>query len=226
MLKPVLVAAVLLSALATGVRAWDVKPGSDIVLFGGTSSASFSGGDKNLLGDGTRDGGLAGLAFVIRVNPDYGFEADVRLTQKGGEGEVDITDYTQANSGPTIVGEGTTSLAYVEIPLMFTAQLGVSRNSHLRAFGGPSFNVLVSANFEGTIEGQEQNVDIKEGISSFDYAIVLGGGWVYDAGKATVWIDGRWVSSLTSIDDTAAERDIKNQSWEVALGVGFPLARE
>lgn len=226
MLKALLVSAVFLAATATGVYAWDVQPGSDIVLSGGTSSASFSGSDKTFLGEGSRNGGLAGVGFVLRVNPDYGFAADVRITQKGGEGEVDITDYTQANTGPTIVGEGTTSLTYVEIPLMFTMQLGVSQKSHLRAFGGPSFNILVSANFDGTIDGQEQNVDIKEGIKSFDYAIALGGGWVYDAGKASFWMDGRWVSSLTSIDDTGQERDIKNQSWEVALGVGFPLARQ
>jgi opacity protein-like surface antigen len=226
MLRSIMTAAALVASTAMAAPAAEVTTGADIVLFGGASSSGFSGGDKTLLGDGTRNAGTAGLSFMLRVNQDYGFQADIRLTQKGGEGRIDITDYTGVNNGPTIVGEGTTRLTYVEIPLMLAAHLATGEKHYLRAYGGPSFNILASASFEGEIEGQQQNVDIKEGVATFEYAIAIGGGWTYDAGKASVWIDGRWSLGLSSIDDTGKDRDITNQSWEFALGVGLPLARE
>ena len=225
MMKLVPISLLILLA-ATAASAQVVQPGSDLVLFGGGASSSFTGSDKALLGDGTRTGTTAGLGYVLRVNPDFGFEVDVRMTQKGGEGTIDITDYTGANNGPTIVGEGTTRLTYLEIPLMLAVQLGISKSSHLRAYGGPSINILVSANFEGVIQGQEQKVDINEGIKGNEVGLALGGGWTYDAGKASLWVDGRWSFGLASISDTSKDRDIKNQSWEFALGVGVPLSRE
>ena len=226
MLKAIMAACFLVSATASATLAAEVTVGSDIVLFGGVANSYFGGGDKGLLGDGSRSAGTAGVAFMLRVNPDFGFEADVRMTQKGGEGEIDITDYTGVNNGPTIVGEGTTRLTYVEIPLLLAAHLALSETSYLRAYGGPTFDILVSANFEGQIQGQEANVDIKDGIASFEYGLALGGGYTYDAGKVSFWVDGRWSLGMTSIDDTGKDRDIKNQSVEFALGVGVPLARE
>ena len=109
MLKSIMAAGVLVASTALAAPAAEVKTGSDIVLFGGYASSNFSGNNKTLLGDGSRSGALAGIGFMLRVNQDFGFEGDLRLTQKGGEGEVDITDYTGVNSGPTIVGEGTTT---------------------------------------------------------------------------------------------------------------------
>jgi opacity protein-like surface antigen len=226
MVKVMVATAAIVAATALPAWAADAQPGMDLVLFGGVSNSSFSGSDQTLLGDGSRTGATGGLAFMLRVNPDYGFEADVRVTQKGGEGQVDITDYTGVNTGPTIVGEGTTRLTYVEIPVMITAQLATGEKSFARAYFGPSFNILVSADFNGVIGGAEQTIDIEEGIDSFEYAIALGAGWVYDFGPVSGWVDGRWEIALSSIDDTGKDRDIKNQSWEFALGAGIPLARK
>ena len=223
MIKAILLSLVIVPVASAAVA--EVKPGTDVVLFGGVSHSNFTGSDKTLLGENSRTGSVVGLGFMLRVNEDFGFEADLRLAQKGGEGTVDITDYTGPNNGPTIVGQGTTRLTYLEIPLMLVVMLPTGEDSHLRAFGGPSANVLTSANFEGTIDGQEQKIDLKDGIKGSEFGLVFGAGWCYDAGEASVWLDGRWAMGLSSIDDSGKHRDIKNQSWQFSLGVGIPLAR-
>jgi opacity protein-like surface antigen len=226
MVKAIALTAVILAATAMTSAAEEAQPGIDIVLFAGASHSSFSGADNTLLGDGGITGATGGLGLMLRVNPDFGFEVDVRFTQKGGEGQVDITDYTGANNGPTIIGQGKTELTYAEIPLLLTFQLPTGEKSFLRAFFGPSFDILMNANFNGVIEGEQQDINIEDGVSDFEYAVVVGAGWMYDAGPASLWLDGRWAIALSSVDDTARDRDINNQTWEFALGVGIPLARE
>lgn len=224
--KSLLAALVMIATAAPLASAEDASVGLDLVLFGGYARSHFSGSDKVFLGGDNRDGALAGLAFMARVTPVYGFEADVRVTQKGGQGDVDITDYSGSNSGPTYVGNGETRLTYVEIPLLFTVQMGIGQHGFVRAFGGPSFNILASADFEGSLQGVDQKVDLKDGVTSTDYNIVLGAGYCHDFGEVSAWLDGRLCTGLSTVDDTSKDRDIKNQSWEVALGVGIPLARQ
>ena len=225
MLKSMLVSVAIVMVAAAGASA-DVKPGSDVVLFGGASHSNFAGADgKALLGSEKRIGYIAGLGLMLRLNEDYGFETGLRLVQKGGKGTVDVTDYTGPNNGPTIVGEGTTRLMYAEIPLLLAVTFPTGTDSYLRAFGGPSFNILTSANFEGTIEDQQEKVDLKNGIKNLEAGFVFGAGWTYDAGEASMWLDARWDMGFRSIDDTGKDRDIKTQTWQFALGVGIPLAR-
>jgi hypothetical protein len=224
MLKAWVAALVIVSSTAVTAFAGGVREGIDVILLGGTSSAYFRGSDNVLLGEGTRKGGTAGLAFVMVVNPTIGLEMDIRYTQKGGEGNVDVSDYDKPTTGPSYVGNGTTELNYIEVPLLVAAHMATGRNSFARAYSGPSFNFLASANFDGEIEGQPQKVDIKDNISSMDFDLVIGGGWTYETHTASIWFDGRWVLGLVSIDNNS-DRQIINYAWEFALGVGIPLKR-
>jgi len=228
-MKRTVLAGVTLAALvsATAVAAAEVSTGWDFVAFGGGSRGYFSGNDKVLLGTESRNAYVVGLGVMFRPNPDFGFELDVRYAEKGGQGSVDVTDYSKPNQGPNYVGSGTTKLGYVEIPIVMAGHLATGDRTYLRGYAGPSINVLTQAEFEGQLGGVPvSGYDIKDALQSIDYNIVIGASFVYDVQSVSFWVDGRWSIGLNSISDTAASHDIKNNSLEWVLGVGLPLARE
>lgn len=234
MRKLILTAAVLAFAgLARPASATQLRAGWDAVAFGGVTTSDFTGSDRVFLGTDARTAFTTGLGAVLRVNDVLGFEMDVRYTEKGGKGLVDVTDYSKPNGGsnpnqgPTFVGEGTTKLGYVEIPILMAAHMPVGGETYVRGYAGPSFNILTRAEFTGTLGGVEvSGVNLQDGLKSFDGSLVIGASFVYDPGKASGWVDARWNLGLSSISDTAVDRQIKNRAWEFAIGVGIPLARE
>ncbi len=202
--------------------------GWDGVLYGGWSHARLSGSSQPFESSDARDAGTGGVGFVLRVEDEFGIEFGIRATQKGASGEVDLTDYTADvnTSTPRILGEGTTALTYLELPLTFAGYMSAGQKAYLRGYLGVSPNFLLKANFTGTLEGSSADVDIKDALKGFDFAWVIGASATLDKTSYSLWLDGRYVGGVRSIDNSGSDYDVKTNAFEMALGVGIPLVRE
>jgi opacity protein-like surface antigen len=169
--------------------------GWDGVLYGGWSHARLSGSSQPFENSGARDGGTAGVGFVLRVEDEFGAEFGIRVTQKGADGDVDLTDYTEDVDAatPRILGEGTTALTYLELPLTFAGYLDAGQKAYIRGYLGISPNFLLSANFTGTLEGSSADEDIKDKLKGFDFAWVIGASATLDQSSYSLWLDARYV---------------------------------
>jgi opacity protein-like surface antigen len=211
---------------ATPSRGQDAR-GWDGVLYGGGCRGELVGSNQPFDGAGARNGLTTGLGLLFRANDDMGFEFGARFTQKGAEGEVDLTDYTSGSIDPNerLLGSGTTRLDYIEFPVTVAGYLPVGATGYLRGYLGLALCVLTSATFEGTLEGAPVDVDLKDSLEGLDGTWLVGASYTYQLTRASLWLDARYAGGARSIDKSAREYDVKTSAFEVALGVGVSLAR-
>ena len=215
----------VLLAVASPVAHAEEVTGWDAVLFGGMTQAKLTGSNQPFSGSDSRNAFAGGAGFMLRVNDELGFEFGLRYAQKGADGAVDLTDYSQdVNAGTErITGDGTTKLDFVELPVTVAGYLPTGQHAYLRGYVGMSLAVLTGASFEGTLQGKPADLDIKDNLEGVDLCWVVGASWTYELEKVSLWLDGRYVGGTRSIDKSNRDYDVKTSTREFALGVGIPL---
>ena len=181
---------------------------------GGVNMADF-GGDDAPGNSSTRTGFSGGAFYGIDVNDQFGVRGEVNYVQKGAEGDV------QAEDGDT--HDGTYKLDYVEIPVLFLANIPAGDKFAFSIFAGPTFAFNTTAEVE--IPSHNETEDLSSIIKSFEFGAAVGGGIEYMLSSFSIIADVRYsLGASTVSDDGSGESiDVKNRGIGIMAGVRFPL---
>jgi len=196
----------------------------DLFLYGGAATSSFVGTDARLLGEESRTGFVGGGGLFLRFYDEMGIEFGIRYAQKGSRGTI-LVQYSVPNfkNVPVAVGNAEFDIDYIEFPLVFAGVLEIGARSWIRAYGGPSINVLIKAHVTGTANGEPVDQDIDDVLRDVDYTGVVGATYKYGLSSFSLIADGRWVIGFRSINSDKDAFDIKTSTWNFTVGVGIPL---
>ena len=109
-------------------------------------------------------------------------------------------------------GDITTTLNYLEIPLLARVNLGGSLK--IFGFAGPSIGYLMSGTYEDELNGEK---DPTEYLDDVEYSAHVGIG----AGLGTLELDIRYIAGLSDISDSEDLSDVKNSSIGIGLSLKF-----
>jgi hypothetical protein len=195
-------------------------------VYGGWSNASFYGG-SNVYGTGDRNGfvGGADVEYVAGGEDRIGYELGLAYVQKGAKGTIAPNEVDPVQPPFESTFEGEAKIDYFEINFLFNFYLPLGAKSDLKFGIGPAFGMLTSAKAEGTLDGDPVEADLKDYLTSTDFGVVLGAGFVYDLKRVSLSIEGRADFGALSIDDTAEDHDLKTMSAGVVLGLVIPFAQ-
>ncbi len=146
------------------------------------------------------------LAILCAIPIGGGFfmlQPELHWLQKGYK----IEDATSAIS----IGDVTTTLNYIELPLL--ARINFGGSVKLFAFAGPSVGYLIS----GTYEDDYSEIDATEYLDDTEFSAHLGIG----AGLGTLEVDIRYMAGLSDISDSENLTDVKNSSYGIGLTLKF-----
>ncbi len=110
-----------------------------------------------------------------------------------------------------IYGDITSTLNYVELPLLARVNFGGSLK--VFAFAGPSVGYLIS----GTYEDDFGEKDPTDYLDELEYSGHIGIG----AGLGTLEVDIRYMAGLSDISDSENLTDVKNSSFGIGLSLKF-----
>jgi hypothetical protein len=129
--------------------------------------------------------------------------------------------YVQKGADADASGIDDIAIDYLEVPLLL--RVGVSQRSPIGVdlFLGPTFAFQVKCDAETATVSVDCADDAMNDLSkSFDLGLAVGGGLSFGLTPALSLIGtALWDLGLTSIDDSAADRDIKNEA--ILLNLGF-----
>lgn len=216
----VLGAALLFVAADAGAQSWSMP------IRAGWSSASITGGTQ--LGSESVNGFVGSLGAALRLNPDVSVEFDIAYAQKGAKGtitnEVANSPSNPPQPGPTYNFTGETSLDYFEFWALVNFHLEVADQWELKASLGVSLGNLLNAEIEGTADtGEAIKQDISDGLSSADWAGLVGAGVAYGLESITLTLDFFWEASFVDINNSVLTTEFKNQAYYAMVGVTIPL---
>lgn len=146
--------------------------------------------------------GFAGGVFLDYEAGLMGFQVGAEYAKKGVD--LDLGDFVHEFD-----------LAYLEIPAVLKVglPLGVVRPS---VFGGVGLGFKTGCDVSGVECGDDLKSTDFSGIAGADLALYLG--------SISLWADGRYHFGLQDIADASdVTSDLKNRSWTLQAGIGFPL---
>jgi opacity protein-like surface antigen len=119
---------------------------------------------------------------------------------------------------------------YLEIPILVKAKFPLGPVSPY-AFVGPNIGILLSANSEFTSGGQTQDTDIKDNMTSIDFALDFGAGVGFNVmPMMSLVFDVRYSLGLSDIVDPqqqpgqqTQESTEKTRGFQIMLGAMFGL---
>lgn len=103
------------------------------------------------------------------------------------------------------------NLDYISAPVMFQYQ--ATPEFYLEA--GPEFSFLMS----GKLKAEDESLDIKDELNSFDFGIGLGAGYFF---TSNIGVTARYVAGVTDIiKDNPSDETVKNNVFQVGLVYKF-----
>jgi len=180
----------------------------------GLNIANISGDDAdNLIGESldSKTGFAGGVFFMYQFNKMFAIQPEVYYSMKGA---------TYKEGG----GEFTATLDYFEVPLLIKLIIPIEgSNVRPAIFVGPAvgFNSTAKVKFE--FDGESEEMDIKDDVTSTDFSLIFGGGVGFMVGKNEIGVDIRYILGLSSIDDSSDAFDIKNNVINFNAYFGFSL---
>lgn len=186
-----------------------------VTVQGGATFATFEGDDADINGvdPGTRTGFNFGASLGLPIGEIMYLTPGLYYVQKGAEYE-------------TAGFESSVDLTYLEVPILLQVMLtGPDRPLGLSVFAGPAlaFEIGCDISFE-EFSGDCDDGEIET--KSLDIGALFGAGVSFPVGeRVALVVNGGLDLGLTSIDDSAADNDIKNSTFFLDVGLGFPLGR-
>lgn len=153
------------------------------------------------------------LSPIMTVQPEVyfatnGWEADVTLMDMGGG----------------VLGEGTisTTMNYLEIPVLLKLNMDTGMNFAPSIFAGPYLGYLLGdPTMKIEFEGEEEEEDWPEDtFKSIDIGGVVGASFDYNIGMTTVTLEARYNMGFVSIVDVE-DVDVKNMGFSLMGGFSF-----
>lgn len=184
-----------------------------VTVQGGATFATFEGDDVEDVDSRTGFNFGASIGFpigeIIYLTPGlYYVQKGAQFTDNGIEQSVDLT--------------------YLEIPILLQVMLtGADRPLGLSAFAGPSLGFEIgcdlSAEGIGSVDCDDDDFFERK---SLDIGALFGAGVSFPVSeRVALVVNGGMDLGLTSIDDSTADLDIKNSTFFLNVGLGFPLGR-
>jgi len=181
-------------------------------VYGGVNFAKFGGDD---VGDvDTRTGFQAGAFASIPLGRIVSLVPGVAYSQQG----------TGVDVGGGI--SGTFKLDYVEVPLLLKLAAPLQGSPKVRPFAvlGPALGFEVGCKVKAQSGSQSAEVDCDDpalGLQtkSVEFGLHFGAG----IEVSQFFLGLRYQLSLTSLDDSGADADIKNRVLAIVAGYGFKL---
>ena len=209
----------LITGLAHEAHAQPVlpKPPTRFGLVLGLNRADFEGEDTQ--GSKPRTGVLLGATLFIPITPAVAFQPELLFSQKGSR----IEDPS---------GDGTINTNYIEMPLLFRADVPVQGAVRPFAFLGPAVGVRLSCDLGFSSGGQSETFtcdefadligdpDIK--FNRIDYGILFGGGIGFSLGGQAVSVGARYNYGMGQI---ANDGDSKHRVLSLVGTIEFPFGR-
>ena len=165
-------------------------------------------GDDNKIGGISPDSrmGFSAGGFIVLDLTVISIRPEILYTMKGACYEATVGN---------VKFDATLKLDYLEVPILLQYNLPLPGPVSPSLFAGPALAFNLSAKVvEETSDTEEDIEDVK----STDLGLVIGGGVVLN-NKIT--LDVRLVMGLTSIDDSGADDDVKNQVISIMAGYMF-----
>lgn len=161
-----------------------------------------------------------GAAAEIGITEDFSIAPELLFFQKGSE----QTLFEDPNNSDTKT-ERETVLNYFEIPVLAKYSFSIGEGPELFAIAGPSFGIGLGGKIKQT-DMPEIDVEFEDDqFTNFDVSVALGAGILLPVGPGNLVFDIRYLLGLTSIDDSPADTDVKNNGLGVSAGFLFPLTK-
>ena len=147
----------------------------------------------------------AGGFVSIPLGKQLFFQPEALYTRKGTRGEVGTSTFGY-------------DVDYVEIPLLLRFSPATSGRVGFDLFGGlaPAVKTRAHYVFEDSSEGEREDLDVSEDVSSWDTGLVIGAG--VHVGRFTTEV--RWTEGLLNLDPEGIEK-VRNRSIAVLAGFRF-----
>jgi len=212
-----IVVAVLGSLMAGSVQA---QPYWNVWLEGGWSNGNLNNTGSLSDVSSTHNGYIVGLQSQLRIYDEFGIGLGVRYTQKGGEGTIDSTFSTPDYNTTEQIGSAVVDIDMIEIPITLSYILDVGANSWVRAYLGPSINIIINSNLKGATSTQSVDESLEGYIQTAEWAGMFGVSYNYDFDKWAFLVDYRYVAGISNLtnDETV---EIKSQTHELVVGLGL-----
>lgn len=183
---------------------------------GGVNMADLSADAEVVDNTSMRNGFSGGAFYGVDVNPQFGVRGEALYVMKGVKGDITTQDGD--------VHDGTISVDYIDIPLLFVANLATGDKIGLNLFAGPSFNF----NIKSEVSTEDGVEDRKDGTKSFEFGAVIGGGLEYILSSCSIIADVRYSMGASSIveDVEGQSIDVKNRGIGIMAGLKFGLGGE
>lgn len=166
-----------------------------------------------------KSGLLLGVYIDAVVTEKFHIQPELVYSSQGAR--IEYPD--SPRPGARIVGETTTNLSYINIPVMAKVYLGRVVNLQF----GPQFGILVSATDKGRIDGVLVDDDLKEIFKGVDFSLAVGLGVNFPSG---INLGGRLIFGVSNVNkytDQIApgiERPALNNNV-IQFTFGAPLAK-
>lgn len=178
----------------------------------GLNLANLSGDD--ISDTDARTGIAGGVFFMYQFNEMFAVQPELTYSMKGAKEKGIIENISY---------EAEINLDYFEIPLLLKFLIPIKGSGVKPAiFAGPALAINLSAKSKIEAAGQSFEEDIED-VKSTDFGLVFGGGIGFPVGNGELGFDIRYILGLSTIDDSAANADIKNGVINFNLYYGFSL---
>jgi len=180
--------------------------GHSIGFLGGVNLATLSVDPEDGAEYKNRTGFAAGGVLDLTLDENVSVQIEPMFVQKGSDVEI-------------LGGQGTFKLDYFALPALVKFAFG---HGSARPFlmAGPEIAFKLNAKIESEA-GDE--VDIDEDVKGTDFGAGLGGGVDFDAGGNLVFVEGRYTTGFTDINDSGSGEEVKTRGFQILGGVTFPI---
>ncbi|HMA77112.1 MAG TPA: porin family protein [Candidatus Krumholzibacteriaceae bacterium] len=182
-------------------------------LKGGLNFTKWTGDDIDSGELDWKMGYKIGAALTFPTTTIFTVQPEIYFTTKGWKAE-------EVLSGEVVTY--TTSMNYIEIPLLLKLNMDTGMNYKPAIFGGPYIGFLLgNPTLKVEVGGDSAEEDYPDDIfNSTDIGGVVGAGVDFELGMNTASLEARFNFGLTSISESDGE-DIKNMGFSIMGGFSF-----
>lgn len=167
---------------------------------------------------------LLGGIVEIPIHQNFSFQPEILFSKKG----FNVNEATSLNAlgiNVPIGAKATTSISYIETPLLAKVKLGQG-NTSFYGIAGPSIGYATSAKVQSKVtllidfNLPDIDLDLSNNIyNRTDISGILGGGAEYKTPSGNLFTDIRYQHSFTNmINNPIADLTVKNSGFQLTFG--------
>lgn len=202
-----IICALVLCVLAGSAAAKEMYAG----VKGGINMASLTGDDAE--GLDSHNGFIGGAFYGVNFADGFGARLEGLYVQGGAEGEFVVPGEDHGH-------ESIVTLDYIQFPLLFVVNIPASEKFLFNVALGPTFSFNMTADVEDLEHGGTE--DISDGVESFEFGGLIGGGVEYKLSSMSILVDARYSMGATNVVNVDPS-DVKNRGIGIMAGLSFPL---